>query len=242
MSAFKEKEEYYRLREIVGIENWHQVGYQGKGLSIFCDDVGGNHAEGVVNILEVILPKAQIYSGRICYHIQYGAVVKSMIMCDTTGEAMPFDDFIEKYRIKLINNSTTGSLGAVISPVGAFMKTRITRYNIIMTGSAGNGYGRPINTNYYGAAIIVTSVQLNDTGSIVNSKCAEGEGIDFSMFYGPMPGTSYSAPFLLGMIGLLLEKYPHLNQQQVYQYLKDHCLTLGSEEVFGHGLPILGQV
>ena len=241
MSAFKEKQEYKKLRNITGIDRWHHAGYLGQGLHIFCDDVGGNHVDRVVDILEVIVPKAKILTGRIGYHSKNGAVIESLVRCDTTGEIMAFDDFIKKYQIKLINNSTTGIQGPVVSPAGAIMRTRIKRNKLIMTASAGNGYGQPINTNYYGAAIIVTSVQLNDDEKIVSSKCAEGEGIDFSMFYGPMPGTSYSSPFLLGMIGLLLGKYPDMNQQEVYSYLKEHCIPLGRKEVFGHGLPILGQ-
>ncbi|QOX65058.1 S8/S53 family peptidase [Anoxybacterium hadale] len=242
MSAFEQQLEYVKLRHMTGIDRWHDAGYLGQDLKIFCDDVGGKHVEHVVDILEVIVPEAEILTGKIGYRIRYGSVVESFVHYDKTGETIDFDNFMKRHEIRLINNSTTGSGGPAVSPIGAFMRTKIDQYNIIMTASAGNGYGQPINTNYYGAAILVTSVQLNDAGRIVNSKCAEDGGIDFSMFYGPMPGTSYSSPFLLGMIGLLLGKYPRMNQKEVYQYLKEHCISLGIREIFGHGLPILGQV
>lgn len=241
MSAFKEQPEYIRLRRFAGVDRWHDAGYLGQSLRIFCDDVGGSHVDHVADILAVLLPEAEIFTGGIGYRVQYGAVVESTVRCDTTGETMPFDDFVRKYEIRLINNSTTGTHGATVNPIGAFMRTRIQQYNLIMTASAGNGYGQPIHTNYYGAAILVTSVQLSEAGSIIGAKCAEGDGIDFSMFYGPMPGTSYSAPFLLGMIGLLLGKHRDLNQGEVYDYLKDNCIHLGRKEIFGNGLPVLGQ-
>lgn len=240
MSKFRLDAQYIAWRELVNIHRWHQVGYCGRHLAVFCDDVGGNHVELVADILETILPGAKIYTGHLNYHQRNGNVV-CKVYCDTTNETMDFDQFIVKYKIKLINNSTTGRSGAMVNPIGAWMREKIRMYHLIMTASAGNGYGQPINTFYYGAAILVTSVRQSADGRILSGQCAEGEGIDFSMFHGIMPGTSFSAPFLLGMIGLLAGEYPQLTQEEAYGYLKSHCLSLGKREVFGWGLPILGE-
>ena len=242
MSAFKEQKEYKETREFVGIPKWQNEGYLGKGLSIFCDDVGGSHVELVADILKTILPEAEIYTGNFEFEISYGAVVKSYVRCDTTGEFMAFDDFMPKYNIRLINNSTSGYSGATMQPVGEFMRHRLGKYNMIMTGSCGNGYGQPINTGYFGAAILVTEVRLKEGNKVVSGKCAEGDGIDFSMFGGIMPGTSFASPYLLGMIGLILGKYPDFTQKQVYEYLLKCARPLGNSQVFGNGLPILPSI
>jgi hypothetical protein len=71
-----------------------------------------------------------------------------------------------------------------------------------------------------------------------------GEDCDFSMFMGFQSGTSFAAPFLCGMIGLIRCKYGMITQAKVYEYLKKHSKDLGEighDGEYGYGLPILGD-
>lgn len=229
--------------EYVGIPAWHEKGYKGKGITVFMDDVGGNH---VVNTAEVvvktILPEATVYTGGIEYEIKNDAVESCSIRCDETGESLPFDEFIKKYNVKLLNNSTDGG-NRKDGPNAVYMAKKIREHNIIMTASAGNGTGRPINNKYYGAAIIVTGCRLQDDNP-VSGRYAEDEGIDFSAFTAGMVGTSFAAPFLLGMIGLLVTRNPNLTQQQAIEYFAAHCEDLGKagpDSIYGRGLALMGN-
>lgn len=67
MSMFLTDPDCVRQREYANIPAWHDKGYLGKGLSVFCDDVGGSHVAIVADIIQTILPKAAVYTGGIGY-------------------------------------------------------------------------------------------------------------------------------------------------------------------------------
>ena len=71
-------------RKYVNIPAWHNEGYLGQGLNVFCDDVGGNHTSIVVDIIQTILPKASIYTGNISYTTSGGVVSSCNINCTET--------------------------------------------------------------------------------------------------------------------------------------------------------------
>ena len=153
---------------------------------------------------------------------------------------MKFDDFIKKYNISMINNSTTGGNGDSNSEWSVWMNQKIMEHGLIGFGAAGNNNG--ITNRFYGSFIMVSGVSLQEDGTILNYG-SRGD-IDFSMFMGYQGGTSYASPFLCGMAGLLKSKYPDISQEEVYEYFKNHCQKLGDEGKntdYGWGLPILGD-
>lgn len=243
MSKFLIDEECIAQREYVNIPRWHQAGYTGKGITVFCDDVGDNHAECVADIIQVILPDAKIYTGSIGYSQQGGKIIDCVILCNETQEFLSFDQFIKKYNISLINNSTDGGEGEKIFPIAEYMKEKIKQYNLIFCGAAGNVLKGETRQKYNGACIIVTSVNLRDGKPVYGMKSI-GPNVDFAMFHGFQSGSSFSSPFLLGMAGLLRGKYPNITQDEVYQYFKEQSEQIGGterSEKFGWGVPILGD-
>lgn len=244
MNMFLTDPDCIRQRAYVNIPAWHDKGYLGDGLSIFCDDVGGSHVAIVADIIQTILPKARVYTGGISYMQKSGKITECKIRCDETGEALPFDEFIEKYEINLINNSKGSPYKGRIQPIALYMKDKIKQYNLIMCGAGGNDADSPITQEYYGACIVVASCRL-DKGVPVWSYKSVGEEIDFAMFNGFTSGTSFSSPFLLGMAGLLRCKYPNITQEEVYEYFKSHSMDIleeGKDIKSGWGLPIMGKV
>lgn len=243
MSMFQTDPDCISQREYVNIPEWHKAGFTGRGINVFCDDVGGNHAENVKEIIQVILPDAIIYTGSINYIKDNDGIKECKIYCQELGYAMTFDDFVETQKINLINNSTTGGDGERILPIAEYMKDKIKQYNLIMCGAGGNVYKGETDQKYNGACIVVNSVNFVNDRPVYGKKSI-GNNIDFTMFHGWQSGTSFSSPFLLGMIGLLRSKYPNITQDEVYEYFKTHCEDLGDkfkDKYFGWGLPILGN-
>ncbi len=231
-----------KQREKVNISEWNAAGYTGKGLTIFHDDTGNTeHSINCGNILQTILPDARILRGSIGGTIDKNGVIEAYVTCYTTDDLnMPFDEFIEKYNVTLINNSTASGTTEVNLKWASWMREKMKRYNLIGFGAAGNE-GEMTN-KYYGAFIMVSGVYLQSDGSISGYRTSEDA--DFSMFMGYQSGTSYASPFLCGMAGLLRSKDADITQEQVYQYFQIHCMGLGEEgkdPAYGWGLPILGS-
>lgn len=246
MGLFLTDADCIRQRKYVNIPAWHDKGYTGEGLGVFCDDVGGSHAERVAAIIQTILPKATVLTGSIG-HSQKGGIVSDVnIACKETGELLSFDEFIKKHNINLINNSKGGNKRGVVTPIALWMQGKIKEHNLIFCGSSGNTKGASSNQKYKGACIMVGSAVLEDNGTVRwAGNTASDEAVDFVMFSGFTAGSSFSSPFLLGMAGLLRSKYPSITQEEVYDYFKSHCediLEPGKDEKTGWGLPIMGKV
>lgn len=241
MGMFLTDPDCVRQREYVNIPTWHEKGYTGEGLGVFCDDVGGGHAAIVADIIQTILPKAKVYTGSIGYTQKQGKITSCNIKCDEINETLPFDEFIEKYNIGLINNSTDGGKAGKILPIAEFMKNKIEKHNLIFCGASGNG--GEVTQKYAGACIIVGSAVL-EKGKVRWGYTSTGDTVDFAMFSGFTAGSSFASPFLLGMAGLLRCKYPGITQDEVYEYFKAHCediLEPGKDNKSGWGLPIMGD-
>lgn len=243
MGLFLTDPKCIKQREIVNIPAWHEHGYLGEGLVIFHDDLGKtSHNDCCVDIIQTILPKAMVYSGSIASYVSNGKITECNITCNETGEYMPFEDFIVKYKVNQINNSTTGGKNNNDSPMAIYMREMINKYNLIGTGAFGNYSDTPTN-RFQGAFIMVSGVTIRADGTYADYGVM-GEACDFAMFMGYQFGTSFSAPFLNGIIGLIRSKYGMVTQEWVYEYLKEHCQDLGiagKDPQFGWGLPILGE-
>lgn len=242
MGRFSTDPDCVKQREYLNIPAWHDAGYLGQGLTIFCDDNSPEHREIVADMIQTILPEAKVLTGTISNTIERGKVTDCRVFCYETGETLPFDDFIKKHNISLINNSTTGGKGTIILPEAVYMQEKIVEHDLIFCGAAGNGYMQPTTQQYNGACIVVASAVLKNR-VIRPGNCSVGENIDFAMFQGFAVGTSFASPFLLGMAGLMRCKYSGITQDKVYQYFKDHCQRDPPEKNIrgGWGVPIMGD-
>lgn len=245
MGLFLTDEKCIKQRAYVNIPEWHEAGYLGQGLTIFHDDVNETHSECCVDIIQTILPAARVLSGRIGNHQKDNQVISCTVYCNETDERLPFEDFIEKYDVSQINNSTSGRANDNLeTPIARYMGERIKQYNLLCTGAAGNSESK--NSRYKGAFIMVGGVFfLGKTDRIMPSG-PTWEWIDFSMFMGFQSGTSFAAPFLNGMAGLLRSKYGRqMTQQEIYRCLEDGAKYLNKAEEkaqSGRRIPVLPDV
>jgi hypothetical protein len=232
--------EFKRQMEYCNIPAWHEKGYTGKGITVFMDDLTErNHNKLTQMVVQTILPDALVLTGTIGTTIVEGKVANASITCYETSEIMSFEDFIKKYKVGLINNSKNNGTHDADNPKAVWLREMRDKHNFILTGSAGNGYGCPIDNSYYGAGIIITGVN-----SKKKSTYAEDDIIDFTCYTAGMAGTSFAAPFFAGMAGLLKCKNPRINQQDVIDYFSKHCEGLGAkgkDKVYGRGLAKMGE-
>lgn len=231
--------DFEKQLEYCGINKWHVAGYQGQGLTIFMDDVGGNHAACTKMVVQTILPKALVLTGNIGFNYNSEEVTECNVSCLETHETLSFEEFIVKHNVRLINNSTDGGTHQKDTSKTRYLNKMKAKYNLIFTGSAGNGYGSPIDNPYYGVAMMISGCN-----SKKRSTYAEDEDIDFIAYTAGMSGTSFSAPFACGMAGLVVQQYPNYTQNGVYQYFKTHCEDIGQpgkDSVNGWGLLVLGE-
>ena len=244
MGLFLTDKNCIRQREYVNIPAWQEAGYQGEGLTIFHDDVEKTHSECCTDIISTILPKARVLSGSISCETERAVVTKCSVFCRETRETLPFAEFIEKYDVSQINNSTSGKASNDLNtPIAVYMREMIRKYNLFCTGSAGNHDSK--NNRYKGAFVMVSGVYFyKDTERIMDYGPA-WDFVDFSMFMTFQTGTSFSAPFLNAMAGLLRCRYGRtITQEEIYQYFADHCVhfgTPGKNPEYGYGIPVLGD-
>lgn len=228
-------------REIVGLPAWDK--YDGEGITIFHSDIyNDGHCAYCKDIHQVILPKARILSGLINHSSNNTGITSCTIKCFETEESLPFEEFIVKYNVSQINNSTGADDNGddMQSPLSDYMNKMIAKYNLFCTGAAGNFKG--MTNKFQGAFVLVSGINRMADGSW-RDYGSPGKPVDFSMFMGYQDGTSFSAPMLNAMGGKLRNRYGrNISQQEIYIYLKNNCKDLGIEgrdPEYGWGLPIL---
>lgn len=242
MGRFSTDAECVAQMQFVNAPKWIAAGYTGKGQTVFLDDVVSNpgHIATSKDVIQSLLPDIRILSGRINFASKSNMITSVSVHCIETGEQLPFDEFVTKYNVGLINNSTDGGNGTEVLPHALWMRDKIKQYNLIVTGAAGNGYGQPTTQRFNGACIVVTSCTLKN-GRPADAKKACGPNIDFAIFSGYQSGTSHSAPFLQALAAYLRSKWPSITQDEAYQYFQDHCIELGDKNKFGWGVPVMGD-
>lgn len=144
------------------------------------------------------------------------------------------------------------SLGGKYSRLSAVTEAAIDyacQEGCILIASAGNdNSSEPFYPAAYEEVIAVSAIDQNDTkasfsnfGSYIDF-CAPGVDIlttwmDGSYVYGS--GTSFAVSFVVGVIALMLSKYPHLSTEDVIKTLRVQAEDLGEEgwdSYYGWGL------
>lgn len=264
--------------EICGILRWHEKGYTGKGIRMaeieparpdlwFFDgklhdplgygkDAQYNcHGQKVLDVMHQVAPDAELYS------LYSGIITKgNEVSGNFVEQTLPF---AIQEGIHIIG----ASLGGINHPALNEKIKEAQEHGIIFTTSAGNkgkqGLGGFAES---GVWISVGAVGYNDSKKEIYLKdySSIGNELDVVGFSGlyvhdgrpgyenrvfQQEGTSFSQPFIVGMIALVqqffLEKAGRtLYQDEIMKLIQDNVMDLGakgSDSEYGYGLFVLPE-
>jgi len=228
-----------RQRDIAGVTAFREAGYTGKGWNVLqLESSTSDHAtECVADILD-IAPGMTVYRATSTIITKSSGVTAT---CKYNGITYTLEEFIKQYNIKFVTKSVGGKPVDIVK--SAYFQDLIDRYNIILVTPAGNKGKSGLCVAFpVDVSIVVGAVGLSDSNTIsVLNYSGRGNEVDFVYFMGYRTGTSYAAPRLLGVMGLLSEKYGDMTKDEMYSLLKSLCREIDSSGTYndGYGIPIL---
>ena len=237
MSTLQEQWEQERKNhfEYCNIDKYHVLGFKGKDINFLNLELG-NHGTKVCKVFSEVAPESKVFKGVLTGRTDGTPINKYGLTVN--GVLYDFETFVVENNIKVINSSKTGGT----ETVSQFIKKYIVeKHDVIFTSSAGNSYGE-VTCPYKNSAIVVGAVDYVNGNPTITDYSGKGEKVDFVTFAHLYNGTSFSAPFLNGMIALLLQRYGDFNQEQCIEILKSLCIDLGEkgkDVKYGWGLPVL---
>lgn len=231
------EQDFQRQIRFNNIKAYHDAGYTGKGITILNAEPYEDH--GVMTTdkaLKTYAPDATVINSWISGQTKNDAVVSTYITID--GKDIDLEEAIDKYRIKIISLSYSGSTASARL---RYFKDIQKRKGVIFINSAGNEPASKGMWSKDDTAITVSACKLRDNGDITISYYGSKGEVDFTCFMAKGIGTSASAPALAALVALLLQKYGDFNHQECVEILKSISIKLPDIEDYkqGLGLPIL---
>jgi hypothetical protein len=228
------EKDFARQIEFLNIERYHELGYKGKGITILNAEGAGDHREMTSKVIRDYAPEVTLLESNISARTSGDKVVYCNV--NINGEILSLEEAIDKYNIKIITKSYSGSTSTALLN---YFKDLQKRKGVIFFNSAGNeGYDNGMWAKN-DTAIVVSASTLKENGNIEISYYGSKGEVDFTCFMAKGRGTSASGPALASETVLLLNRYGDFTQVECVEILKSLCVSLGDKTKFGWGLPIL---
>lgn len=237
--------EVLKQKEKAGINAYYKLGYYGKGNVMQMESNSSDHADGVVEDILDIAPNMKIY--RTGSTIISDSCAIKQATCAYQGITYEIEDFIKKFNIKILTESVGGKQhDSVMEPYYEYLKKT---YNIILVAPTGNLGSKDVTTAFpVISAIQVGAISISDRGIIKLTSYSGYDDIgdvDFVYFTGDQNGTSYSTPRIVGVIGLLLDRFGlDKTQDEIFEMLKLLSVDMevkGLDARTGYGYPVLHE-
>lgn len=229
------------------LPQWWEAGYTGKGITVLdCESLTSHGKKSRQRILDAA-PDATVINGTINTGTKNGVVSYRVNVenLDGTRENVPIEELIERHNIRILSASWSPDPFKRQGETGKYITALQEKYDLCIFASSGNDGKRNLDFTDHLNSWMVGALN----GSVTNIKKASysngGAGLDFADFTGEYSGTSFSAPYLAGKAALLLQRWPDMTRDDMYDYMQSHCLDLGEtgeDDLFGHGLFILPDV
>lgn len=238
MATYAELLEKDFVRQIVflNIKKYHELGHKGRGITVLNAEGAGDHREMTSKVVKDYAPETTLLESIISVRTSGDNVLEATITVN--GEKLDFEKAIDKYSIKIVTRSYSGSASNAYLN---YLKDIQKRKGVIFFNSAGNEVVKNGIWSKNDTAITVSACKLYEDNIIkIAYYGSEGE-VDFTCFMARGLGTSAASPALAAMTALLLQKYGDFNQAECVEILKSISISLkGIEDYkFGWGLPIL---
>lgn len=232
------KQELERQTKYLHIDEYHALGYKGKGIVIVnAESYPGtdDHGAMTTKVINDYAPEAMVINSQV-----KGSGRDRFLEIDK--KYVELEQAIQRHNIKLFTSSKAASTD---STTLNYYKELQQKYGVIFLCAAGNdadagvtGWWAKNNT-----AIAVGAARIKENGTIERMYySAIGEELDFMCYMGRGSGTSAASPALAAMSALLLQRYGDFNQVECVEILKSLCIDLGDsgrDNNHGYGLPVL---
>ena len=247
------------------VTEWHNAGYTGKDILVWDMEGLGDHGKYTRERILDAAPEAKVINRPWNKATRNGVFAQEQVYDDKTKTYLSFNEFVEKYRPKVLTCSMSGGQKAIYDGIRPILTAAQNKYKLLIFNSAGNdgssglkGGALPQENAMYIGAVMMFANNPNDIrGCGYSSLGDEFEEVDFSSFTGKQgkSGTSFSTPFVAGQAALLAQRYGDMSQNEVYNYFKmcakplmlDHNAIktdfIGGQYIYdfrtGYGIPIL---
>jgi hypothetical protein len=230
------EEDFARQIEFLNIKKYHEQGYKGQNITILNAEGAGDHQRMTSGVIHDYAPDATLLESVISGRTSGDKVLETTVVIN--GERLDFEEAIDKYNIKVVTRSYSGSTSKVRLN---YFKDIQKRKGVIFVNSAGNEGTANGVWSKNDTAITVSACELRDNGQITMSYYGSKGEVDFTCFMAKGRGTSAASPALASLIVLLLQKYGDFNQKECVEILKSISIKLPNIEDYkqGWGLPIL---
>lgn len=238
--------------EYCGVAKWHNNGITGKGVVVWNMETYTDHGCQTYDRIIDSAPNATILNGVVSSSMKDNVINYYKVSYQETPDSKEVlydvEDFIKKFNVKIISRSIENELAhkGTDDPKDKMWCELAKKYNLIILDAADNE-GNDSRNESTALPILVQAATLykgKPQRELYSSTITHGNA--FISFVGWNNGTSFSCPYMAGMVALLVERYgKDLTQEQVIEYFKAHCEDLGDEgydKYYGYGLAMLGDV
>lgn len=238
MTAYAElvEQDFKRQVEFNNVRKYHEAGCTGKRYTILNAEGAGDHREMTSGVIRDCIPDVTLLESVISGRTSGDKVLETTVTIN--GERLDFEEAIDKYNIKVVTRSYSGTMSKARL---TYFKDIQKRKGVIFINSAGNDGTDNGVWSKDDTAITVSACKLRENGQITISYYGSIGEVDFTCFMARGVGTSAASPYLASMIIMLLQKYGDFNQEECVEILKSISIKLPDVDDYkqGHGLPIL---
>lgn len=230
------EEDFNRQIEYNNIKTYHEQGYKGKGIVILNAESDVDHRIMTSDAAIAYAPEITLLEGMISARTSGDEVLYCNV--NFKNEVLDLEEAIDKYNIKIITRSYSGSSSKALL---MHFKDLQKRKGVIFFNSAGNKPDVTGTWAKFDTAITVSACKLHEDGTITMSYYGSKDEVDFTCFMAKGQGTSAASPALASKVALLLNRYGDFTQAECVEILKSLSFKLSDIEDYkqGHGLPIL---
>lgn len=225
--------------DFCGVTSFHERGFKGKGIIVWNTEGNSDHSFGVTQRVLDAAPDCTVIQAALTLNYKAGKIVAT-----ATHQGIVYDveDFITKFKIKILTRSIGGSK-SIGSDQSRYWNALKEKYNLIFfsacgnDGNKGSGNSFPADVSeYIAGATLVKGVPKRAWYSGVDPVN------DYIAFVGWRDGTSFSGPYMAGICALILSRYGDMSQIEFEQFCDKHLLdmeTVGFDNYTGKGMVML---